>query len=588
MSIKFAIVGGTGLDLAAIVRQVNANGTLGNYWDDVNQLYAPSPTDTNKKIALSEGTGLELGRYYASRTALGTYTGEIVAFIINNGTGQTVAAFETYLITGSEVSAGAELDKIDDLALEATSQAIKANTDNIPATPATEATAAAAQSAAASVDAKLTTTRAGYLDLLPTIDSEMGTTLANTVTIAADTGNILADTAAMQPQVNTLATDFANGTGRLDGFIVNINTKSNTVEPNVAAILADTNWLETQWNTGGTLRTSHDGHTASLSTIETATAATLVDTADMQPRIVTIESTLGELGTVDNKIDAIQADVTLILADTAAMQPQVNTLATDWGVGGTLTLQLGGVAADTDLILSDTSAILTDTADIQPKVTLLATDWGVGGTLTNQLGQVAIDADLAKTDTADMRPRVLAVETSLADGGFHNLLVDAIQGDLTTVLADTAAMQPQVNTLHTDWIDGGRLDTLLDTAAGGGVAVTFATAYPTRERTWYLKAGDDTLEAPNIIHVGQGGTYKLAMDFSDELASGTGVLLAVSAQDAALAGPITISDVERSQDAKAVMMTITGVVAGNKHQIKVLAQTTDGLTLVGLGNLWVE
>lgn len=104
----------------------------------------------------------------------------------------------------------------------------------------------------------------------------------------------------------------------------------------LAAIVADTNELQTDWADGGRLDLILDATaTASaLATVDNNVDAILADTADMQPKLGTPSA-------------SISADIAAIKSDTAAILIDTNELQGDWTNGGRLDLILDAILADT-------------------------------------------------------------------------------------------------------------------------------------------------------------------------------------------------------------------------------------------------
>lgn len=146
--------------------------------------------------------------------------------------------------------------------------------------------------------------------------------------------------------------------------------------------------------------------------------AILVDTADMQPRVVAIEIDTGT--TLDGKIDTIDGNVDTILVDTADMQPRVVAIEID-----TSTTLDGKI----DTIDGNVDTILVDTADMQPRVVAIEVDTGT-----------TLDG---KIDTIDTNVDAILVDTSTT-----------IPGTITTLQADTDDIQTRLPAA----LVGGRMD----------------------------------------------------------------------------------------------------------------------------------
>ena len=130
----------------------------------------------------------------------------------------------------------------------------------------------------------------------------------------------------------------------------NLATVAGYLDTEIAAILADTNELQTDWANGGRLDLILDARAsqASVDTIDGIVDSILVDTAE----IGAAGAGLTALATASS-LSAVGGDVTSILADT-------NELQTDWTNGGRLDLLIDAIKVVTDALPN--SGALTDLA----------------------------------------------------------------------------------------------------------------------------------------------------------------------------------------------------------------------------------
>jgi len=167
--------------------------------------------------------------------------------------------------------------------------------------------------------------------------------------------------------------------------------------------------------------------TDGLGAIKTDTAAILVDTADIQPKIGTPAADLSA------DIAAVKVDTAATLVDTADMQPKLGTPASD-------------ISADIAAVKVDTAATLVDTADMQPKLGTPAAD------ISADIAAVKVDTAATLVDTADMQPKL---GTPAAD----------ISADIAAVKVDTAAILVDTDTTIPALIANLEADSIAKNAA---------------------------------------------------------------------------------------------------------------------------
>lgn len=566
MAITFYATADTGMSLSAVVQIISPSGGLGNIWDDVNTVFAAAPTDNNSKIALAELTGIKSGTYVASRASLASQTGDVLVFIVNNTTGKSIGSVRTRLVGGSEIEELANNQLITTLATAA-------------ALADVQITADAAETNTDTLINRLTATRAGFLDQIPTVNT-------NVTTVVTTTGAIVADT-------NELQTDWVNG-GRLDALLDTILADTAELQTDwvnggrldllVDSILADTNELQVDWANGGRLDLIVD--------------ATLADTNELQ----TDWANGGRLDLLLDSAVANSGGITL------------GNLVADWEDGGRLDLLVDQILADTnevqtdlvnggridlliDSILADTNELQTDWADLgRLDVILDATLAAAGGGLTTAAIVSAIDATSVKLGE---------IHADLIDGGRIDLLIDGLITQATTIIADTNELQvdwvnggrldlivdailADTNEMQGDWASGGRLDTALDLAAAGGSEITFATEIPPPQRLWKFLMGADSSIARNIVRVAAGSEIDVGMDFSGLLADETGLVAPFAAIEELDDFPMTITDVRKSQDSDSIIFHVSNLVEGGRYRLRVSSTTTTGQVIAGIGFLEAE
>ena len=128
----------------------------------------------------------------------------------------------------------------------------------------------------------------------------------------------------------------------LDG---KLDTIDNFLDTEVAAILADTNELQSDWVNGGRLDLLIDSIISKVDVIDGIADDILVDTGTTLP---------ATLNTIDNFLDT---EVAAILADT-------NELQGDWANGGRLDLLIDSIISKVDVVDGIVDSILVDTAVI--------------------------------------------------------------------------------------------------------------------------------------------------------------------------------------------------------------------------------
>jgi len=280
-------------------------------------------------------------------------------------------------------------------------------------------------------------------DTLKTLSDQIDAVKAETASILEDTGTTIPGT------ITTIDNEIAVIDGIVDSILedtgTTLDTKINTIDDfldtEVAAILADTNELQTDLTNGGRLDMLIDA-------IKAKTDNLPADPADDSD--------------IDAQLAAIKAETALIVEDTATTIPA--TLATIEGKIDTADTVVDAIKAKTDNLPTDPA----DDSDIDTAIAAVKT---------------VVDAILVDTGTTlDGKITAILADTNelqaeLADGGRTDLLIDAIledtgttiPGTITTIDNEVAvidgivdAILADTNELQTDLTDGGRLDLLID------------------------------------------------------------------------------------------------------------------------------
>ena len=189
----------------------------------------------------------------------------------------------------------------------------------------------------------------------------------------------------------------------------NLSTVAGYLDTEIAAILADTNEIQTDWADGGRLDLILDARASqtSLDTIDGIVDSILVDTAE---------------------IGAAGAGLTNINLPNQTMDIVGN-------ITGNLSGSVGSVTGLTNATVAD--AVWDEDA----------TAHQTQGTFGQAIGDPAADANTIFG----------AVVTGAAGA--------TVAADIIAVKIETAAIVADTNELQTDWVDGGRLDLILDARA---------------------------------------------------------------------------------------------------------------------------
>jgi hypothetical protein len=333
---------------------------------------------------------------------------------------------------------------------------------------------------------------------LTDIHTDVGTAIADVAAIhvhvddihATDLPAVKTDTAAVLVDTNELQTDLHDG-GRLDVILDAIKTKTD----NLPADPADDSDLDSSFT---------DVHTDIGTAItDIGTVHTLVDTANTSLALVPKEVAHGAVvDDAGNSSTVFKTNLTEATADHYNSMVIVFTSGADVNGQARKISDYDGankiVTVDPALAAEPTAA---DTFQIQPNYIAA----GLGGGDATEAKE-----DIIIADTNEL-------QTDWTNGGRLDLLIDAIkaktdnlpadpadesntQGDLDAILADS-------NELQTDWVNGGRLDLLLDgTKARTDNNVVTRTWFSVPQETVDLHAVAANETMPSVILPNIAGT----------------------------------------------------------------------------------
>lgn len=102
MSVAFETSTSTGRTLFVSLQKIQEDGTLGDTWDTSASNWGSSVTDANSKIAMTEGTGRNIGSYTTGVSgALSTYTGYVLVRVHDDDlSDQVIGVSRMYLSVG--------------------------------------------------------------------------------------------------------------------------------------------------------------------------------------------------------------------------------------------------------------------------------------------------------------------------------------------------------------------------------------------------------------------------------------------------------------------------------------------------------
>lgn len=349
------------------------------------------------------------------------------------------------------------------------------------------------------------------------------TTVTNLTNLPAITTDWLTAAGVKADAVTKIQTGLASSS--------DLSTIDDFLDTEVAAILADTNELQTDLTNGGRLDLLIDAIKAKtdnlpadpaddsdidaqLAAIKAETALIVEDTGTTIPATLAdlaLEATLTAIkgaGWTDETLVALMTAIEAISAGSGATAQEVWEYTTRILTAGTnidisslataanlaaLDGKVDTVDGIVDAILEDTGTTIPGTIetidnflDTEVAAILEDTATTIPATLATIEGKIdtvdtVVDAIKAKTDNlpadpaddSDIDTAIAAVKTVV-----DAILVDTgttLDGNITAILADT-------NELQTDLADGGRLDLLIDTAATGS-SLTAADLWAYTPRT---------------------------------------------------------------------------------------------------------
>lgn len=333
-------------------------------------------------------------------------------------------------------------------------------------------------------------------------------------------------------------------------------TFGESLATSLPAVLADTDFIQTTLDTGGTIQTA----IAACSTSSQVSALNNLSAANVASELATFYT-----GTLDARFDSIDTAVAGV----------ITTGNSAWvtATGTGLSLTAAGIRSEIDANSTQLAAIVADTNELQ-------TDWANGGRL---------DLILDTASTVD----AAAVRTEM----------DNNSTKLAAILADTAELQ-------SDWVNGGRLDEILDAVAsdsiepiitaiktsldpGGTTHTQIAAISPnptslspefiSDNRTWI--APQEGLEAVNRITLGLNDQATLAMDFEGVLNPDTGIGTASAPTLYSGDADLTFGTAQVSQRHTQVHVKVSGQQSGKTYKIRFQCTTTDNDIISAIGTL---
>ncbi|HLO97470.1 MAG TPA: hypothetical protein VK171_02645, partial [Fimbriimonas sp.] len=103
MSSQFVVQTDSGRSLFATIQQVTASGTLGNIWNVTAGAWQANPSTSDRTIALTEGTGINIGTYTGGTGTLTGYSGQAVKRVHDSSISNRVIGAEVvYIQAGVE------------------------------------------------------------------------------------------------------------------------------------------------------------------------------------------------------------------------------------------------------------------------------------------------------------------------------------------------------------------------------------------------------------------------------------------------------------------------------------------------------
>lgn len=192
MSLSFAVSSDTGRTLVGTIQQITAGGSLGNIWDNDAGTWSANPTTAKRSIAMSEGTGVNIGTYTGGTGTLTGYSGLVLKRIHDvNQSHKVIGTSLSYLLNGVEARYAGDSD-LTPIATSASTAATQSTTAATQATTAaTQATTAASQSTTAATQATTAATQSTTAASQATTAATQATTAATQATTAATNSTTL-------------------------------------------------------------------------------------------------------------------------------------------------------------------------------------------------------------------------------------------------------------------------------------------------------------------------------------------------------------------------------------------------------------
>lgn len=221
-----------------------------------------------------------------------------------------------------------------------------------------------------------------------------------------------------------------------------LDTIDNFLDTEVAAILADTNELQTDWHDGGRLDLLLDGAASAGDPWSTAlpgaygagTAGLLIGT--------TLPTAIADIPTVSEfEARSLPSADYVVVTDTIAGVTLCGTCTTNTDMRGTDSAALASVCTETRLgqldeanMPTDLDNVFDDVGDVKAVVDDILAD-----TSTTIPGTITTIDNFLDTEIAAILADTNELQTDLTNGGRLDLLIDAILEDTATTLPATLA-----------------------------------------------------------------------------------------------------------------------------------------------------
>jgi len=231
--------------------------------------------------------------------------------------------------------------------------------------------------------------------------------------IAAAVWNALTSGLSTASSIGKLLVDNVNATISSRASQTSVDTIDDFLDTEIAAILADTNELQTDWVNGGRLDLLIDAIKAKTDNLPADPA----DASDIAALISGIET---KIDTIDDFLDT---EVAAILADT-------NELQTDWANGGRLDLLIDAIKAKTD-------NLPTDPADQSALEALLT---AIDDYLDTEIAAIKAKTDQLTFTTANQVDATTVTNSDKTGYGLSSSAIQAIWDALTSALTTVGSI----------------------------------------------------------------------------------------------------------------------------------------------------